>query len=97
MVPTDIFARPRLIFILVPFNDYILQEKSKLESRFGNFDQILTLDRVRFARHTVLDGVFGQHFSNWDWLVFDWGWVVLEGIDVALLVRLLHLGAPQAE
>ena len=68
-----------------------------MESWIRSFDQILTLDRVRFALHTVLDGVFGQHFSNWDWLVFDWGWVVLEVIDVSLLVRLLHLGAPQAE
>lgn len=97
MVSTDIFARPRLIFILVPFNDYILQETSKLESWVGNFDQILTLDGVCFALHTVLYSVFCHHFSNWDWLVFDWGWVVLEVKDVSLLVRLLHLGAPQAE
>ena len=68
-----------------------------MESRIGNFDQILTLDRVRFARYTVLDGVLGHHFSNRDWLVFDWGWVVLVVINVSLLVRLLHLGAPQAE
>ena len=52
---------------------------------------------MRLASKAVFDRISGELFTRMDWLVFDGRGVVLEVEDVAVLVRLLHLRAPQAE